>query len=136
MSAKKAELASSGRKDEKARKKLEDASLKLSAQLFFYKMGTMVVNAVFLMATWKLVSAWYGGRPVARLPFHPPGFMTKASHAGLPGDDMTECSSNFIYVLSQMAIKGSVNKFLNAGATRALANHSQKPLLERLKKVD
>jgi hypothetical protein len=34
----------------------------------------------------------------------------RASHAGLAGTDMTECSSNFIYILSQMAIKGSVTK--------------------------
>jgi hypothetical protein len=32
---------------------------------------------VMLMGTWRLVSSWYGGKPIARLPFHPPGFMTK-----------------------------------------------------------
>jgi hypothetical protein len=56
----------------------------------------------------------FDGRIVARLPFVPISWIQGLSHRNLPGDDYTECSFIFLYILCTMSIRqvsevGAVN---------------------------
>ena len=47
----------------------------------------------------------FEGRVVAKLPFVPIGLFQGLSHRGLTGDDYTECSFIFLYILCTMSIR-------------------------------
>ena len=47
----------------------------------------------------------FEGRVVAKLPFVPIGFFQGLSHRGLSGDDYTDCSFIFLYILCTMSIR-------------------------------
>lgn len=55
----------------------------------------------------KILSICYrfDGRVVAKLPFYPLSWMQGLSHRNLPGDDYTECSFIFLYILCTMSIR-------------------------------
>jgi len=47
----------------------------------------------------------FDGRVVARLPFVSINWIQDLSHRNLPGDDYTECSFIFLYILYIMSIR-------------------------------
>lgn len=47
----------------------------------------------------------FDGRVVARLPFTPIPWVQGLSHRNLPGDNFTECSFIFLYILCTMSIR-------------------------------
>lgn len=47
----------------------------------------------------------FDGRVVARLPFTPIPWVQGLSHRNLPGDNYTECSFIFLYILCTMSIR-------------------------------
>lgn len=47
----------------------------------------------------------FDGRVVAKLPFHPISWIQGLSHRNLPGDDYTDCSFIFLYILCTMSIR-------------------------------
>ena len=53
----------------------------------------------------KLILFRFDGRVVAILPFHPVSLVQNLTHRNLPGDDYTECSFIFLYILSTMSIR-------------------------------
>jgi calcium load-activated calcium channel len=104
----------SASKKNQARKKNQDVIVAdLSRGMQTMRMKSMFVTTILLIGFFQLVNSFWGGVPVARLPFEPFGFVTGLSHRGLEGDDMRECSATFIYVLSGMALRGNFNKYLN-----------------------
>lgn len=52
----------------------------------------------------------FDGRVVAFLPFQPISLVQNLTHRNLPGEDYTECSFIFLYILSTMSIR-QVNYF-------------------------
>ena len=68
----------------------------------------MATHFITLFTVWNK----YDGTPVARLPFTPMSFMLKVTHRNLPGEDFTECSVIFLYMLSSMAIKPNLQRAL------------------------
>jgi hypothetical protein len=53
----------------------------------------------------SFVNFRFDGRVVARLPFVPISWIQGLSHRNLPGDDYTECSFIFLYILCTMSIR-------------------------------
>lgn len=47
----------------------------------------------------------FSGRVVAKLPFIPLGFIQGLSHRNLDGNDLTDCSFIFLYILCTMSIR-------------------------------
>lgn len=47
----------------------------------------------------------FDGRVVAFLPFQPISLVQNLTHRNLPGEDFTECSFIFLYILSTMSIR-------------------------------
>ncbi|KAL6759851.1 integral membrane protein DUF106-domain-containing protein [Haematococcus lacustris] len=100
---------------------MELALARINGAMFVPKFKLMVINLVVLGGAWRLVTSWYGGQVVAKLPDAPIAFFRNVTHRGLPGDDLTDCSSHAIYALSQMLVKGTMAKFVNTGIHKVLA---------------
>jgi len=47
----------------------------------------------------------FDGRVVAKLPFVPISWLQNISHRNLPGEDYTDCSFIFLYILCTMSIR-------------------------------
>ena len=94
--------------NKQAKKKLEREEEKLKSQnrdLSFTKMKSMALTGVIFTLLLSTFNNWFSGRVVAKLPFIPIGFVQGLSHRNLPGDDLTDCSFIFLYVLCTMSIR-------------------------------
>lgn len=65
-------------------------------QIQFYKFPFLYLGFIYFR---------FDGRVVARLPFLPISWIQGLSHRNLPGDDYTECSFIFLYILCTMSIR-------------------------------
>jgi len=97
---------------------LKDASRDLS--LFKFKSGAVVALVLFMV--FGLLNSLFDGKPVAKIPFVPIKLVQKMSHRGLPGDDMTDCSMAFLYLLCSISIRTNLQKFLGFAPPRGAAN--------------
>lgn len=94
--------------NKQAKKKLEREEEKLKSQnrdLSFTKMKSMALTGVIFTLLLSTFNNWFSGRVVAKLPFIPIGFIQGLSHRNLPGEDLTDCSFIFLYVLCTMSIR-------------------------------
>lgn len=103
--------------DKKTGKKKKASNLEsklqiLQRDLMFMKMKSTVLVTIFMIVTLSSLGNYYDGRPVARLPFVPFSLLSSVTHRGLIGDDTTECSYIFIYILSSFLIRTNLMKIL------------------------
>jgi uncharacterized membrane protein (DUF106 family) len=75
-------------------------------------MKSMVFLSMSMIGTVRWLSNVYDKTVVARLPFEPIGLLHGISHRTLEGDDFRDCSYMFFYVLTNMAVRGNLKKFL------------------------
>lgn len=74
------------------------------------KFKSTILVTVLMIVTVSSMGNHFQGRPVARLPFEPFSLLTSISHRGLVGDDFTECSYIFIYIIVSYLIRGNIQK--------------------------
>ncbi|OIT31258.1 PREDICTED: calcium load-activated calcium channel-like [Nicotiana attenuata] len=103
---------------------LKDSSRDLS--LFKFKSGFVV--AIVLFMVFAFLNSLFEGKVVAKLPFVPFRIVQKMSHRGLPGNDMTDCSMAFLYLLCSMSIRTNLQKFLGFSPPRGAAGAGLFPL--------
>lgn len=96
---------------------LKESSRDLS--LFKFKSGAVV--ALVLFVVFGLLNSLFEGKVVAKLPFHPITIVRKMSHRGLKGDDSTDCSMAFLYLLCSISIRTNLQKFLGFSPPRGAA---------------
>ena len=58
---------------------------------------------------------------VAKLPFEPIAFIRGLSHRSLNGEDFTDCSFLFLYILCTMSMRQNVQKMLGVEPSRAVS---------------
>lgn len=114
--SKKVQLAQEmGVPDNKAQRKKaaqNDAKLKtLNGRMQAMKMRSTFLIGLFLMVSISSLSNYFEGIPVARLPFVPLSFFQGLTHRGLGGDDFTECSFFFIYLMASYLFRTNIQKF-------------------------
>ncbi|KAH3891630.1 hypothetical protein DPMN_015735 [Dreissena polymorpha] len=63
------------------------------------------------------------GRVVAKLPFVPISFIQGIYHRNLAGEDCTDCSFIFLYILCTMSIRQNIQKLLGLAPSRATSKH-------------
>lgn len=89
-------------KREKELERLRQAAQADKTMLTGLSMRTALASIVgFVLGSW-ICSSLYAGVPVVRLPFTPIGWFQSLTHSGLPGEDYTEGSYLFLYVLGNM----------------------------------
>ena len=103
--------------DKRSGKKKKSSNLENKLQILqrdmtFLKMKSTVLVSIFMIVTLSSLGNYFDGRPVARLPFVPFSLLTSITHRGLIGDDLTECSYIFIYVLSSFILRANIMKIL------------------------
>lgn len=84
--------------------------IKLNSMFFVGSAVTTIIG---------LCNSIFYGRVVAKLPFIPIGFIQGISHRNLAGDDLSDCSFIFLYMLSAMSIRANVQKISGFAPSRA-----------------
>lgn len=94
--------------DKQQKKKIEREEERLknnNRDLSLVKMKSMFAIGFAFTALLSMFNNIFDGRVVARLPFVPISWIQGLSHRNLSGDDYTECSFIFLYILCTMSIR-------------------------------
>jgi len=114
--------------DRSNKKKIEkqEERLKVSNRdLSMFKMKSMFAIGLAFTALLSTFNSIFDGRVVAKLPFSPITWIQGISHRNLPGEDYTDCSFIFLYILCTMTIRQNVQKVLGFAPSRAMNKQSQ-----------
>lgn len=106
--------------DKSLKRKLdrEEERLKVNNRdLSMVKMKSVFLVGLAFTAILGMFNSIFQGKVVAKLPFTPIGFIQGLSHRNLPGDDLTDCSFIFLYVLCTMSIRANIQKILGFNET-------------------
>eukprot|EP00798_Chlamydomonas_sp_ICE-L_P008094 gene8094-1337_t len=115
-------LKETGAKEgDKRIKKLEETLKKATGQMFWFNARIMALNFCSMFIAYRVLVAHFKGKVAGKLPFVPFSLLHRMTHGGLSGDNYTECSGTFIYVLCQTGVRLNVTKFLGMGPSRAMA---------------
>lgn len=114
--------------DKSVKRKLDREEERLKANnrdLAMAKMKSMFFVGFAFTAILGMFNSIFHGRVVAKLPFTPLGFIQGLSHRNLPGDDLTDCSFIFLYVLCTMSIRSNIQKILGFAPSRTSLEQNQ-----------
>lgn len=87
---------------------MEDRYKQLSQELQFKKMKSNMIVAIFMIGSMVLMNKYYSGTVLAKLPFQPVWLISSMSHRGIEGNDLTDCSYVFIFILIGMVFRNNV----------------------------
>ncbi|XP_046997563.1 calcium load-activated calcium channel [Schistocerca americana] len=113
--------------DKQHKKKIEREEEKLknnNRDLSLVKMKSVFAIGFAFTALLSMFNSIFDGRVVARLPFVPISWIQGLSHRNLPGDDYTECSFIFLYILCTMSIRQNIQKLLGFAPSRTASKQS------------
>ncbi|XP_070582285.1 calcium load-activated calcium channel-like [Ptychodera flava] len=108
--------------DKGQKKKLERQEEKLknnNRDLSLVKMKSMFAIGFAFTALMGMFNSIFDGRVVAKLPFLPISWLQGLSHRNLLGEDYTDCSFIFLYILCTMSIRQNIQKLLGFAPSRA-----------------
>ena len=97
---------------DKKRPKLEKDKKDCQQKIAFIKFKPMIINLVIMVVSSILVNQIFTPIKVATLPFMPWKFIQRITHRNLPGENMTDCSVFFFYILVRLAIKPIIAKIM------------------------
>merc|ERR1712224_611749 len=103
------DLKLSGR-DEKKRKRIEREMKEDNTKLMGMRMYSLVFLGISSFILYQVMRKSFAGVIVAKLPFVPIDLLTRMSHSGIEGNDLTDCSFGFLYGLTTMAFRGNITK--------------------------
>jgi len=113
--------------DRSKKKKLEQDEEKLkntNRDMTLVKMKSMFAIGFAFTALLSMFNSIFDGRVVAKLPFTPIYWIQGISHRYLAGDDMTDCSFIFLYILCTMSIRQNIQKALGFVPSRAASKQA------------
>ncbi|XP_026952663.1 calcium load-activated calcium channel isoform X3 [Sagmatias obliquidens] len=87
--------------------------------LSMVRMKSMFAIGFCFTALMGMFNSIFDGRVVAKLPFTPLSYIQGLSHRNLLGDDTTDCSFIFLYILCTMSIRQNIQKILGLAPSRA-----------------
>ena len=76
------------------------------------KVKGMFIVGLFMLTFVTTLNKSFTGTVVARIPFTPPGLFRNFTHYGIPGNDYTECSITFAFLLCNMSVATYLKKIL------------------------
>ena len=89
---------------------LEQRVKDLHSELSFMKMKATVLVGVLMLVALSSLGNYFHGSVVAKLPFAPWALVQGLSHRGLPGNDETDCSFIFLYILMGAVLRTNIHK--------------------------
>ncbi|EJW73075.1 transmembrane and coiled-coil domain-containing protein 1 [Wuchereria bancrofti] len=114
--------------DRTAKRKIDREEERLKAtnrDMSMFKMKSMLAIGFAFTALLSTFSSIFEGRVVAKLPFTPISWIQGFSHRNLIGDDYTDCSFIFLYILCTMTLRQNLQKMLGFAPSRAMNRQSQ-----------
>ncbi|KAF8782002.1 Calcium load-activated calcium channel like protein [Argiope bruennichi] len=87
-------------------------------------MKSMFAIGFAFTALLSMFNSIFDGRVVAKLPFIPIGWIQGLSHRNLIGDDYSDCSFIFLYILCTMSIRQNIQKLLGFAPSRTANKQS------------
>lgn len=125
MEKKKEVITEGAGKQQKKKLEREEEKLKNhNRDLSLVKMKSTFAIGITFMALLSAFNTLFAGRVVAKLPFIPIGIVQGLSHRNLTGEDLTDCSFIFLYILCTMSIRQNVQKILGFAPSRAASKQS------------
>ncbi|KAK4015388.1 calcium load-activated calcium channel [Daphnia magna] len=113
--------------DKGLKKKIDREEEKLknnNRDLSLVKMKSMLAIGFAFTALLGMFNSIFDGRVVAKLPFTPISWVQGLSHRNLSGEDYTDCSFIFLYILCTMSIRQNIQKLLGFAPSRAANKQS------------
>ncbi|CAL4154246.1 unnamed protein product, partial [Meganyctiphanes norvegica] len=113
--------------DRQQKKKIEREEERLknsNRDLSLVKMKSMFAIGFAFTSLLSMFNSIFDGRVVAKLPFIPISWLQGLSHRNLLGEDYTDCSFIFLYLLCTMSIRQNIQKLLGFAPSRAASKHS------------
>ncbi|CAD5234441.1 unnamed protein product [Bursaphelenchus xylophilus] len=110
------------------KKKIEREEERLKTtnrDLSMFRMKSMMAIGLVFTALLSAFSSMFEGRVVAKLPFEPISWVQGLSHRNLVGEDYTDCSFIFLYILCTMSIRQNLQKLLGFSPSRAVSRQVQ-----------
>ncbi|KAM4021782.1 calcium load-activated calcium channel [Anomaloglossus baeobatrachus] len=104
-------IPSPERQEEKLKNNNRDLSM--------VRMKSMFAIGFCFTALMGMFNSIFDGRVVAKLPFVPLSYIQGLSHRNLLGEDYTDCSFIFLYILCTMSIRQNIQKMLGLAPSRA-----------------
>ncbi|XP_024899649.1 calcium load-activated calcium channel isoform X2 [Pteropus alecto] len=96
---------SAGRQQKKKIERQEEKLKNNNRDLSMVRMKSMFAIGFCFTALMGMFNSIFDGRVVAKLPFTPLTYIQGLSHRNLLGDDTTDCSFIFLYILCTMSIR-------------------------------
>eukprot|EP00271_Cylindrocystis_brebissonii_P012203 TRINITY_DN30388_c0_g1_i1.p1 TRINITY_DN30388_c0_g1~~TRINITY_DN30388_c0_g1_i1.p1 ORF type:complete len:184 (+),score=39.63 TRINITY_DN30388_c0_g1_i1:421-972(+) len=93
---------------------LKDANKALAQS----KVQSTVVVGLTMLLVFGLLGSIFDGKAVAKIPFRPFSMIQRVTHRNLPGEDMTDCSFTFLYMLCSMTLRPNLQKLLGFAPPR------------------
>eukprot|EP00117_Sycon_ciliatum_P010475 scpid98397/ scgid12365/ Transmembrane and coiled-coil domain-containing protein 1; Transmembrane and coiled-coil domains protein 4; Xenogeneic cross-immune protein PCIA3 &gt; Transmembrane and coiled-coil domain-containing protein 1 &gt; Transmembrane and coiled-coil domains protein 1; Meg-2-like protein &gt; Transmembrane and coiled-coil domain-containing protein 1 &gt; Transmembrane and coiled-coil domain-containing protein 1 &gt; Transmembrane and coiled-coil domains protein 1 len=98
---------------------LEERLKNVNREMSTIKMYSMIAISFTFMALMGMFNTVFDGRVVAKLPFVPISWFHGLSHRNLMGEDFTDCSFIFLYIICTMSIRQNLQKLLGVTPSRA-----------------
>lgn len=105
------------REEERLKANNRDLSMVKMKSVFFVGLAFTAILGMF--------NSIFQGKVVAKLPFIPFGFIQNVSHRNLAGNDPTDCSFIFLYMLCTMSIRVNIQKVLGFAPSRSSIEQNQ-----------
>uniref|UniRef100_A0A914D3W3 Calcium load-activated calcium channel n=1 Tax=Acrobeloides nanus TaxID=290746 RepID=A0A914D3W3_9BILA len=113
-------------KNAKRKIEREEEHLKtINRDMSMFRMKSMLAIGFVFTALLSTFSSIFEGRVVAKLPFTPISWIQGLSHRNLIGDDYTDSSFIFLYILCTMSIRQNLQKLLGFAPSRAISKATQ-----------
>ncbi|XP_007893826.1 calcium load-activated calcium channel [Callorhinchus milii] len=110
---------SAGKQQKKKIERQEEKLKNNNRDLSMVRMKSMFAIGFCFTALMGMFNSIFDGRVVARLPFVPLSYIQGLSHRNLLGEDYTDCSFIFLYILCTMSIRQNIQKLLGLAPSRA-----------------
>jgi len=91
------------------------------------KFKSMLFVALTLLGVFGLLNNLFDGSVVAKLPFSPFPLLRGMTHRNLSGNDETDCSMMFVYILSSFSIRANVQRFFGFSPPKGTASFFPPP---------
>lgn len=109
----------------KRKTQLEERLKLANTELTMKKFKATILVGILMIVTLTSMNKQFYGTVVAKLPFVPFSLISKLSHRGLEGEDYTDCSSLFIYVISGIVFRTNVQKLFGFEAPQVMSPFDQ-----------
>jgi len=104
--------------------RFEESLKNANRDMAMVKMKSTFVVGFALLSLIGVLQYNFDGKVVAKLPFEPISILTGISHRGLSGNDFTECSAIFFYILCSLSIRANIQKLLGTSSNISMTSSS------------